>query len=255
MSTTLPFFDRLLDQARRYQDLGLNHRAATILERLADFRELPADVAEETQHRLAQVSADAERYPRSRRHLATAIAHAPKNAEYRVDLGRAVAADPECFDDQALAHFSQATELDPDNPRYLCEYGNLAIRLGEHERGLDLLRQAREIAPDDMDTLAAYVTGLVDTDQADEARRVLRDEAFRHAGKRRFQARYRSLRFELAHDEQTTDSTEEPTLLPFPQAASVHETDDGRIHRHDAAEGHAGPRRPDVARNERTQQE
>ena len=75
MSMTLPFFDRLLDQARRYQDLGLDHRAATILERIADFRELPADVAEETQHRLAQVSAEAERYPRCRRHLASAITH------------------------------------------------------------------------------------------------------------------------------------------------------------------------------------
>src|SRR5262249_22506720 len=55
MSTTLPFFERLLDQARRYQDLGLNHRAATLLERLADFRDLPAEVVEETQHRLAQL--------------------------------------------------------------------------------------------------------------------------------------------------------------------------------------------------------
>jgi tetratricopeptide (TPR) repeat protein len=257
MSTTLPFFDRLLDQARRYQDLGLNHRAATILERLADFRELPAEVAEETQHRLAQLSDEAQRYPRCRRHLATAIAHGPTKAEYRADMGRAVAADPECFDDEALDHFEQATQLDPENPRYLCDYGNLAIRLGEYDKGLNLLRQAREAAPDDMDTLSAYVTGLVAADQADEARVVLRDEAFRHAGKRRFQARYRALRFELAHDEQTTDPTEEPMLLPFPRPTAAHETDDGRVVRLDAAEGHAGPKRtsPEVARNERSQQE
>ena len=175
--------------------------------------------------------------------------------EFRGDWVRAVAADPECFDDQAIDHFVQATELDPDNPRYLCEYGSLAIRLGEYEKGLHLLRQARAAAPDDMDTLAAYVTGLVDADQADEARRVLRDEAFRHTGNRRFQTRYRTLRFELAHDEQATLAIEEPCLLPFPQATSVHETDDGRIHRHDTAEGHAGPKRNEGARNEWTQQE
>jgi tetratricopeptide (TPR) repeat protein len=259
MSMTLPFYDRLLDHARRYQDLGLNHRATTILERLADFRELPADVVEETQHRLAQLSGDAERHCRSRRHLAVAITHGPTNAECRADMGRAIERDPACADEDAYDHYGQATQLDPENPRYLCDYGSLAIRLGECEAGLNLLRQAREIAPDDMDTLASYVTGLVDAGQPDEARCVLRDEAFRHAGDRRFQTRYRSLRFKLAHDEQNAVPMEEPCMLPFrrPETATRHETEDGRIVRLDAAEGHAGPRRqtPDVSRNEQSQRE
>ena len=258
MSTTLPFFDRLLDQARRYQDLGLNHRATTLLERVADFRDLPTDVVEETQHRLAQLSAEAERYPRCRRHLAAAIAHGPTNAEYRADMARALESDPAGADEDAFDHYGQATQLDPENPRYLCDYGSLAIRLGECEAGLNLLRQAREIAPDDMDTLASYVTGLVDAGQPDEARRVLRDEAFRHARDRRFRTRDRSLRFKLAYDEQNAMPMEEPCVLPFRQPEPTrHETEDGRIVRLDAAEGHAGPRRqtPDVSRNEQSQRE
>jgi tetratricopeptide (TPR) repeat protein len=258
MSTTLPFFDRLLDQARRYQDFGLDHRAATLLERLADFPELPAEIAEETQHRLAQVSAEAERYPRSRRHLAVAIVHGPTKAEYRADLARIVERDPACTDEEALDHFDKATELDPENPRYLCDYGSLAIRVGEFEKGLNLLRQARAIAPDDMDTLASYVTGLVDAGQPDEARQVLRDEAFRQRGNRRFQGRYRSLRFKMSHEEQNAMPMEAPRLLPFRRPEPVtHEAEDGRTHRHDVAEGHAGPRRrsPDVSRNEQSQRE
>jgi tetratricopeptide (TPR) repeat protein len=257
MSTTLPFFDRLLDQARRYQDIGLDHRATRLLERLADFRDLPTEVVEETQYRLAQLSAEAERYGRSRRHLATAIAHGPTNAEYRADLARVLDSDPAGAEDEALDQYAEATRLDPENPRYLCEYGSLAIRLGDCESGLKLLRQAREAAPDDMDTFASYVTGLVDAGQPDEARRVLRDEAFRRSGDRRFEGRCRSLRFQLARDEQQASPDEEPCLLPFRLSATLHETDDGRIVRHDAAEGHAGPRRltPDVTRNERSPQE
>ena len=260
MSTTLPYFDPLLDQARRYQYYGLDNRAAKHHERLADFPELPAEIAEETQHRLAQVSAEAERYPRSRRHLAAAIVHGPTKAEYHADMGRVIERDATCADEEALDCFGQATELDPENPRYLCDYGALAIRhSGETERGPRLkLRQAREIAPDDMDTLASYVTGLVDAGQPEEARRVLRDEAFRQSRNRRFHGRYRSLRFKMSHDEQNAMPMEGPRLLPFRRPDSVtHETEDGRIHRHDAAEGHAGPRRqtPDVSRNEQSQRE
>jgi tetratricopeptide (TPR) repeat protein len=258
MSTTLPFYDRLLDQARRYQGLGLNHRAATLLEQLADFRELPGDVVEEAQHRLAQLAAEAERYPRSRRHLAAAIAHRPTSAEYRSEMGQAVERDPACAPDEALDCYAQATQFDPENPRYLCEYGSLAIRLGEYESGLNLLRQARDAAPNDMDVLESLVTGLVDAGESDEARRVLRDESFRQSGNRRFQARYRSLRFRVTHGEQHAPAPiEEPHVLPMRRSAEFHETEDGRLVRHDAAEGRAGPRRqtPDVSRNERTQRE
>ena len=174
-------------------------------------------------------------------------------------MGRAVECDPTGSDDEALDCYGQATALDPENPRYLCEYGRLAIRLGEHESGLKLLRQARDVAPDDMDTFASFVNGLVAAGQPEEARRVLRDEAFRHAGDHRFAGRYRSLRFKMSHDEQNAMPMEEPRLLPFrrPETVARHETDDGRIHRHDAAEGHAGPRRqtPDVSRNEQSQRE
>jgi len=58
MSKTLNLARILLRQAQNCLDLGIAHEAKRRFERLAEFRSLPADVAEETQVRLAELCQD-----------------------------------------------------------------------------------------------------------------------------------------------------------------------------------------------------
>src|SRR4051812_8391009 len=121
MSKTLALVDHLLGRARRLQEMGLGQPARRLLERLSGFRELPQAVAEEVQQRLAALLADAEEYPQARRHLATALTHQPRNAEYHAQMARAFAEDETASADRALEHYRTALRLDPDNAHYLCE--------------------------------------------------------------------------------------------------------------------------------------
>src|SRR5262245_406305 len=82
MYTPLNLFDQLLCQARRHLQLGRHREATTLFTRLAGFRELPADVAEETQARLAQLHLKRRRFAQARRHLTAALRYQPDNARY-----------------------------------------------------------------------------------------------------------------------------------------------------------------------------
>jgi tetratricopeptide (TPR) repeat protein len=260
MSKTLPLLDHLLSQARRLQTLGLHHRAKVVLNRLAAFRELPKEVAEETQHRLSQLHTEIEDYPQSRRHLAAALAHRPGCGEYHFDLAHAIEADSSCPAEKALDHYRNAVRLEPDNVQYLCDFGLLAIRLGQTESGLKLLRQAQEKAPDDREVIDKLATGLADAGQADEALEVLRAAMFRNSSDRRFRDLYRKHQFRVVSDEQTRLRSipcpgEEPAILRFrkPAAKPRRMEADGRILRLDSPEGFVGPRRhsPEASRKKR----
>ena len=56
MSMTLNLVDRLLARGRHFQQLGRDHDAIDTLGRLSQFASLPAEVAEETQARLAEIN-------------------------------------------------------------------------------------------------------------------------------------------------------------------------------------------------------
>ena len=56
MSMTLNLVDRLLAAGRNLHKLGREQDALHIFSRLSGFRQLPAEVAEETQVRLAEIS-------------------------------------------------------------------------------------------------------------------------------------------------------------------------------------------------------
>ena len=52
--------------------------------------------------------------------------------------------------DLALHYFRRAAKLDPDNPAYLVEIGNLVALLGDLERGEAYYRQAIALSPNDL---------------------------------------------------------------------------------------------------------
>src|SRR5690348_7556840 len=82
MSITLNLVENLLVMARKYQEMGQPQEAHRVLTHLCAFKELPADAAEETQVRLAEIALKRRKYAAARRRLLAALKHQPDQARY-----------------------------------------------------------------------------------------------------------------------------------------------------------------------------
>ena len=116
MSSTLNLVDHLLSRGRHLQQIGREQDAIHTLERLAGFRELPLDVAEETQVRLAELLMDRGQFESARRHLAAALIHRPFSARYHFLMASALEADEKGDERRALEHYRLSLEIDGEQP-------------------------------------------------------------------------------------------------------------------------------------------
>jgi tetratricopeptide (TPR) repeat protein len=226
MSTTLNLVDQLLLRGRRYQDLGRTHDARVVFGRLLGLYELPAAVAAETQARLAELELHRHKYQRARRHLTAALAYQPANAHYHHLMANALEDDDKGDPERALEHYRQSLQADPEHAGCLSDFGLLALSLGQTAEGMAALRRAAELAPDDPRILANLVEGLSDTDQAEEAHRLLLAARFRNPHDDRFLDLWNDFQFQQLHAEQeaqrqtaATADEDEPMLLPFVRRA------------------------------------
>src|SRR6516165_5882444 len=174
MSMTLNLVDRLLARGRHFQQLGRDHDAIHTLGRLSQFASLPAEVAEETQARLAEIHLRCNRPRKARRHLTAALVHQPTNARYHLLMARAVEADRRGDSERALEHYRRSLEIDPDQPDCLSECGLLAIRQGQSDEGLNNLRRAVELDADNPELRQRLVKGFCILRRPEEARAALR---------------------------------------------------------------------------------
>jgi predicted Zn-dependent protease len=243
MSRTLNLCDHLLSQGRHFHTLGVDDRALRTFTHLARFRELPREVAEETQIHLAELLLKHGRFAEARRHLTAALTHDADNPEYHHLMASAHRDDPRGDKQTALEHFRRCVALQADNPWYLCDAGQVALELEETDEGLDYLRRAVEAAPDDAMVVADVVRGMVAAGEHDEARRTARAALFRNGGAPAFQQIWNDVRFqELHHRQQRAHRckvvrqavAEGRVLLPFHELTE--ETPTGRkLVRRDAA--------------------
>src|SRR5947209_13000654 len=88
MSQTLNLVASLLATARDLQAAGRNQAAIDLLQRLAAYRQLSREVAEDVHGRLADLHAELEQYPKARRHLTIALTFRPQHAAYHHRMGR-----------------------------------------------------------------------------------------------------------------------------------------------------------------------
>ncbi|TMQ34502.1 MAG: tetratricopeptide repeat protein [Planctomycetota bacterium] len=229
MSKTLNLTDQLLSRGRFLQEIGRTHDAARLLGRLAGLRELPAAAAEETQARLAELNIRQRHFPQARRHLAAALTHNTKNARYHYLMAVAHDQDENGDPQTALDHFRQALRLDADQPRYLGDFGILALCLGHNEEGLAALRRGVDLAPDDPEAVGKLVEGLCLAEQPAEARLALRSALFRNPRHAGFRKLWNDFQFEQLCEEQEAarrrqqnrlDDEEEPVFLPFSRTAA-----------------------------------
>ena len=222
MTTTLNLVDHLLSLGRNYQEVGRFTDAEGVLGRLARFRELPADAAEETQARLAELHLRRRKYARARRCLAAALAHRPDSARYHLLMATALQADERGDLNRADEHYRRSLELDPKQVKCRSDSGLLAVRLGRTEEGLARLREAVEEAPADVDALRKLVKGLRLAGRGDNARAAIRVGVFRNPRCPRFRRLWQDYQFRQLRREQQaarrfrrTGPAGEPVLLPF----------------------------------------
>jgi Tfp pilus assembly protein PilF len=224
MMPNLNLVDRVLALGRRYQEVGRHRDAVTILTRLAHFRCLSSEAAEETQSRLAEIYLKRRKYKNARRHLTAALRHQPDNARYHYLLATALCADEGTALEKADEHYRRALELDPGHVNCRADHGHLLLRLGQTEEGLTRLREAAEREPENVEVLGKLVKGLRLSGRTDEARSVLQHALFRNARSPRFRKLWNEFRFHHARrrDEakrlQRDDDQakgEQPVLLPF----------------------------------------
>jgi tetratricopeptide (TPR) repeat protein len=221
MHPTLNLVDRVLAMGRRYQELGRHRDAVRLYTRLSGFRELPADAAEETQARLAEIHLKRRRFLQARRHLTAALRHRPDSARYHYLMAAALQADDRGDLDRAAEHYRKAVELDPHDARSLAEFGLLLVRQDQTDEGLARLRQAAEIAPEDAGVMGKLAKGLRLAGRGNEARQQLRAALFRNPKTPRFRKLWAEYqldalrRREAVRASRRRDSAEGPVLLPF----------------------------------------
>lgn len=228
MSIIVNLFDCVLAKARKSQEQGRTLDAQHLLSRMANFRELPAEVAEEVQVRLGEICLKRRKYNRARRHLTAALRHRPDEARYHHLMGLACLHGGQGDLKRADEHFRRSLELDATQVKCLVDAGLLAIRLGRAEQGVDWLREAAERAPQDPVVTGKLARGLRQTGQSDEARRVLRAALFRNPRDIRFRRLWQDFRFQQLRQEQErqrldreelAEAAEGPVLLPFVRPA------------------------------------
>jgi tetratricopeptide (TPR) repeat protein len=241
MSMTLNLADRLLAKCRNYQTLGRDRDALLHLKRLAGFRELPAEVAEETQARLGELQIKRQKYTRARRHLTAALRCRPDSARYHYLMALAVESDERTTDTQRAAdHYRRSLELEPEQAECLARYGSLLLTLGKRDEGLECLRRGVDLDPSNPDAVGKLAAGLRLGGQVDEARAVLREAMFCNNRDARFQRLWNDFQFGQARREQEAarrgvEEVAGPVLLPFarPTVAETTKLPGGRTIRID----------------------
>jgi tetratricopeptide (TPR) repeat protein len=224
VNATLNLVDHLLAAAGRCQEQGRLREALRLLTRLAGFRQLPADAAEQTQARLAELQLKRRKYKRARRHLAAALQHAPDAARYHYWMATALVHDRDADLERAADHYRRSLELDPAQLKCQYEYGLLEVRLGRTEEGLERLHKAVEQAPGDADAVAKLAKGLRLAGRSDEAAAALRAALFRNPRAPRFRKLWNEYQFQQLRQRQDQERVRRaaarpgddgPVILPF----------------------------------------
>jgi Tfp pilus assembly protein PilF len=251
MSRTLNVIDHLLARGRFLQDLGRSRDARRVLRQAAGFREMPAEAAEETQARLAEIELGRRRYRKARRHLTAALRHRPDSARYHYLMAAAIDAEDTGDPQRAAHHYRRSLALDPAQVDCLVDFGTFQLREGRTKAGLGCLRRAAELAPADPETIRDLADGLVLAGRSQEARDVLRTAIFRNPRDERFRRLWSDFQFQQLAEEQEAArqrpaGDEAPVLLPFVriERPTPSTTVEGKIIRHDGPSPTPAPHGP-----------
>ena len=240
MTETISLFDSLFALARRQATCQQLRLALATLHRLSGLPELSSTQSEQINAMQGDLLLKRRKYRAARRRLIAAARLDRTNPRYLYLLGVACRLDPEGDLDRADRYFARCLKIAPTHGRCLGEAGLLAITRGDSEGGLELLRRAVELQPDDSPTIARLCRGLSRAGQPDEALREVRFARFRLPRCPLLQRLSVELRLDRLRCRQESDAStrdeSEPVLLPFLGVVSSDTS-----HRRDGAEPIRGP--------------
>jgi tetratricopeptide (TPR) repeat protein len=225
MSHTLNLVTGLLAAARNFQTAGRSGAALDLLKRLALFRQLAPEIAEEIHSRLAELYATLEQYRDARRHLTIALTFRPQHADYHHRMARCIEADSEAAPDRARQYYRQAVRSAPENAKYWADYGAHLLEANRVRSGRAALRRAFGLSSHEPDLVGRIAAELRVAGLWNEARRLIRRARFQHGRDRRFAALWQQHQFEElcatqpGEPETSVRTSQRPVILPFLRAA------------------------------------
>jgi Flp pilus assembly protein TadD len=227
MGRMLNLLESVVTRARHLQHMGRTHDALSLLRRHANQPELPAPVAAETHHLMGELCLNLQQHRQARKHLSAALRLQPHDAATHHMMANAIDRDPEIDAQAASRYYRRALELAPNDSTLLTDAGLFHVDMGRPEKGLALLRQAQELAPDDLDVLQSLLVALGELDRFDEVRGELNKARFRHGRDSRFLKLVSDLEFQESRRRQkqmqAAVEVHEPAdavVLPFLHIAS-----------------------------------
>jgi Flp pilus assembly protein TadD len=211
----------VVTQARHLQEIGRTHDALSLLRRYAIQPELPASVAGEAHHLMGELCLNLQQHRQARKHLTAALRLRPDDAAAHHMMANAIDRDPQVDAQAASRFYHRALDLAPNDVALLADAGLFHVDMGRSEKGLNLLRRAIEIDPDDLDVLQSLLVALGELDRFDEARRELNRARFRHGRDPRYLKLVSDLEFHESRRRQrnrkSADELQKPAggVLPF----------------------------------------
>jgi Flp pilus assembly protein TadD len=241
MNDTISLFDSLFATARRQAACQQSRLATNTLRRLVGLPGLTAAQSEQAHSALGELLLKRRKYRSARRHLVAAGRIDRTSPRTFYLLGMACRHDPAGDLDRAARYFARCLRLVPTHARCLGEAGLLAISQGDHDHGLDLLRRAVELQPDNGPAVARLCRGLSRSGQPEEALREVRIARFllpRCPALLRLSAELRIDRLRCRQEcDAATQEDGGAVLLPFLRVAS----ETPSPYRHDDAATIRGP--------------
>jgi Tfp pilus assembly protein PilF len=244
MGHTLNLVESLLAASRDFEAAGRTGAAVDLLQRLATFRQLAPEVAEEIHSRLADLFAGLEQYKKARRHLAIALTFRPQHAAYHHRMGCWIEADADAAIDRAGRYYRQAVRSEPGNAEYWADYGGYLLSAGRARSGRAAVYRAFRLSSHDVEVVSRCAAAFRDAQMWDDARRLLRRARFLHARDRRYAALWQQHQFEelcaqqQAQPESPAPRAGHPMILRFlgSEQKPANGLVDGKIIRFDSAE-------------------
>lgn len=178
MAAALSFVDSLWSRCCILMESGQPGQARALLKRLLQL-DIPPSIRSEAALMLADLLRHQGEYVSARRHLSAALAGDPEDAALHHMLGYLHDEDDEGSESGALRHLRQAVKLAPDSSECHRALGEYLYHHTSQARGLTHLRKAVELEPDNLDSLRSLIKTLVEHEEVDSARQVIRETQFR----------------------------------------------------------------------------
>jgi tetratricopeptide (TPR) repeat protein len=224
MSRRLALVEDGLAAVRALTRKGRLAEALAQAARLLTRPDLTVIAAADTHRVIAEISIDAERHAKARKHLRASLSLEPGHARTHYLMGLAFERDPHGDDLRAAKRFRKASELVPGNAAYRAAFGRAAVRCGRVRRGVRELLAAAEAAPRDTAVLEVVIEGLIEVGKIVAAQRIIVKARFLCPRSVEIRRLWDRLRFEAARRGQRhgsgTQDAGSPTdggsrLLPF----------------------------------------